>query len=376
MNRSETRMMRGMAITEASKIAEKEDGSFAVPSQTGKNIVYTVKIIENKFVCNCPDFTYNKVQTCKHGYAVKFWIATNTYLDNKPKPMVFSDDTIQCDRCGSIKVIHYGKSSGKQAYYCKDCLHKFTPSLLKKARYSPEMITLTLDLYFSGLSLRKIARSINDHFGLNMGSASIYRWIKKYVPIISEYVNSLVPDKSTCKRWGADEVFVRTRGGSPYKGTEMGYLWNVMDHKTRFLLASKLSENRDEKGAMQVFKEAIKNAHGLEPNIITTDSLRSYHKGIGNVFEKKLVHKARAGINKPDANNNRIERMNGTQRERVKVQRGWKKMDTPIPEGMRVHYNFVRPHMSLKNRTPAQKIGVMKDKVKWRDLLEFAIRNE
>ncbi|MGI0102854.1 MAG: hypothetical protein ACREA7_09720 [Nitrosotalea sp.] len=91
-NQSETRMMRGMAITETSTIRENEDGSFAVPSQTGKNIVYIVRIIENKFVCDCPDYTYRHIETCKHGYALKFWIATNTFLQNKEKPKVFAED--------------------------------------------------------------------------------------------------------------------------------------------------------------------------------------------------------------------------------------------------------------------------------------------
>lgn len=65
--------------------------------------------------------------------------------------------------------------------------------------------------------------------------------------------------------------------------------------------------------------------------------------------------------------------MNGTQRERIKVQRGWKTMETKIPEGMKIHYNFVRPHMALQNQTPAMKIGVMKERVKWMDLLELAL---
>ena len=52
----------------------------------------------------------------------------------------------------------YGNSAGKQVFKCKDCLHKFRePSLLKRARFTPELVSLTLDLYFSGLSLRKIA---------------------------------------------------------------------------------------------------------------------------------------------------------------------------------------------------------------------------
>jgi putative transposase len=74
------------------------------------------------------------------------------------------------------------------------------------------------------------------------------------------------------------------------------------------------------------------------------------------------------------ANNNRVERLNGTLRERTKVSRGWKTGKTPIAEGQRIHYNFVKPHMALKGETPAKKAGVdvIKGKNKWMDLLKLA----
>jgi len=43
---------------------------------------------------------------------------------------------------------------------------------------------------------------------------------------------------------------------------------------------------------------------------------------------------------------------------------------------MKIHYDFIRPHMALQNRTPAQKIGIMEKKAKWMDLLEFAIKQQ
>jgi transposase-like protein len=370
-------MMRGMAITETSRISENEDGSFAVPSQTGKDTVYNVRIIDNKFVCNCPDFIFRKVDTCKHGYACKFWIATNTYLQNKPKPKVFAEDSIQCDRCGSIKVICYGKNADKQIFYCKDCQHKFRETtLIKKSKYNAELVTLTLDLYFSGLSLRKIARNVNDHFDLELDYSTIYKWIKRYVPIISEYVNSLTPQVS--KTWHADELFVNMRGGKSTKGkTTIAFLWNVMDRQTRFLIASKLTEDRESKSAVMAFQEAVKNAHGHEPYKIYTDSLKSYQAGVSETFHKYIRHVAKCGVNKPHSNNNRIERMNGTLRERVKVQRGWKTMKTPLAEGMRIQYNFVKPHMALDGKTPAQEARIEASQVrgnKWMDLLELATK--
>jgi transposase-like protein len=86
---------------------------------------------------------------------VKFWIASKVELQSWPKPKVFSEDPIQCEKCGSIRVVKYGHSDGKQVFKCRDCGKKFREGLLKKTRYTPETITLTLDLYFSGLSLRK-----------------------------------------------------------------------------------------------------------------------------------------------------------------------------------------------------------------------------
>lgn len=164
------------------------------------------------------------------------------------------------------------------------------------------------------------------------------------------------------------------KGGINHRGKlNVAFLWNVMDHKSRYLLASKLSKDRDIKGAVQAFKEAIKNAHGLEPKILTTDALTAYPKAVEQTFESKVWHKARQGVNKPHANNNRIERNNGTQRERIKVQRGWKSIETPLPEGLRIHMNCVKPHMALQGRSPAQKLGIMIEKAKWMDLLEFAI---
>ncbi len=51
--------------------------------------------------------------------------------------------------------------------------------------------------------------------------------------------NSLSPQLSDT--WHADEVFVKMKGGEKekqYRQKNMAYLWNVMDRKTRFLLAS------------------------------------------------------------------------------------------------------------------------------------------
>jgi hypothetical protein len=88
-------------------------------------------------------------------------------------------------------------------------------------------------------------------------------------------------------------------------------------------------------------------------------------------------HVTKGGLRKHDATNNRIERLNRAVRERVKVQRGWKRMKTPIAEGQRIHYNFVKPHRALAGQTPAEMAGVgIQGKNKWLALLKLSLRCE
>jgi hypothetical protein len=69
-----------------------------------------------------------------------------------------------------------------------------------------------------------------------------------------------------------------------------------------------------------------------------------------------------------------MQRLNGTLRERVKVQRGWKGMTSEIAEGQRIHCNFVKPHQALGGQTPAERAGlVVEGKNKWLSLMKVAM---
>jgi transposase-like protein len=363
-------MKRGMDMLQGgATVQENEDGSFMVPSQTSAGKSYEVRILGEHMVCTCPDFEYRQIEACKHIHLVKFTLSVK-YLQDEPRPKVFADDAIPCDKCGSIKVIRYGVSAGKQVFKCKDCMHKFRePSILKCARFTPELVTLTLDLYFSGLSLRKITRTLSNHFNIDVNYATIYRWIAKYIPMISEYVNELEPQLS--KTWHADELFVKVRGGV-HMGHGFGMVWNIMDRETRFLIVSKLTTTRNVFDTVSAFEDAEHNAHGIKPERVFTDSLRHYNSGVKVFPNAKRVENC--GLGKQYNHNNPIERLNGTLRERVKVQRGWKTAKTPLAEGNRIQYNFVKPHIALDGRTPAEASGIkIDDKNKWLAMLKQAV---
>ena len=343
------------------------ENAFRVKSQSGHGTYLVVKS-GGEWKCECADFTARQTP-CKHIFACSF--LPNLKAQVKPEASVpaleVGEEVHICPFCQSESIIkrgHFTKKIGTaQRYQCKACRKTFVPNRgFSRMRNEPRAITAALDAYFRGMSLRDVSDHLRQFYGVKVNPTTVLRWVEKYSKVIGTYVNKLTPQLSDT--WHADEVFQQMRGGQRIIAKAGGeytiaYLWNIMDRRTRFLLASKLSKAREVGGAARAFQEAAKNANGSEPERIFTDGLKAYAEGITFApFSKDPEHVARVGIGKPHATNNRIERMNGSQRQRFKVQRGWKSMETSIPEGNRIFYNFVRPHMSLDGQTPAEAAGI------------------
>ena len=76
-----------------------------------------------------------------------------------------------------------------------------------------------------------------------------------------------------------------------------------------------------------------------------------------------------------DRNNNKMERLNGEVRDRVKVMRGLKRGDTPILTGYQLFHNYLRPHEALKGKTPAEECGIeIIGENKWKTIIQNAKR--
>jgi hypothetical protein len=45
-------------------------------------------------------------------------------------------------------------------------------------------------------------------------------------------------------------------------------------------------------------------------------------------------------------------------------------------DGLRVYYNFMRPHMALNGKTPAQEANVQTDKAGWMSLIKKASQHQ
>jgi hypothetical protein len=72
-----------------------------------------------------------------------------------------------------------------------------------------------------------------------------------------------------------------------------------------------------------------------------------------------------------------MERLNGEIRDREKVMRSLKIDDTLIITGYQIFHNYVRPHMALDGKTPADLAGIeIRGKDKWLTIIQNASANK
>jgi hypothetical protein len=71
-----------------------------------------------------------------------------------------------------------------------------------------------------------------------------------------------------------------------------------------------------------------------------------------------------------------MERMNGEIRDRERVMRTLERKDTPILTGIQIFHNYIRPHMALKGKPPAEVAGIkVEGENKWLTIIQDASRN-
>jgi transposase-like protein len=219
-------------------------------------------------------------------------------------------------------------------------------------------------------------RSIVDHlkqfYNVEVSHVAVYKWIKKYVKLMKDYADQLVPRVSGI--WHSDEMALNINGD--YK-----WLWNVIDNESRFWLASQITEKREIADARNVLAQASSISQ-TRPMAVVTDGLRAYQDAISKEFftlKTPRTQHVRIPNIRNRSNNNMVERLHGSIRQRNKVMRGLDEDSTAqtMMDGMRIYYNFIRPHMALDGKTPAQKAKIMNDArpENWLSMIKKATRD-
>lgn len=353
------RMARGLAILKdesaVQRIEERHNRyKFQVKSQSGEGY-YTVTKQHNLWGCECPDHINRKVY-CKHIYAVQYQLKMKKLVRDevKPKPVDSTFKPFCCPQCKGNNIKKNGTRDNKrgviQRFKCLDCNHRFIIDKgFNNMKNDPHCVLASVDLYFKGLSYRKISDHLSQFYNIKVSQTTPMRWVKKYLKMLGEYANEHQPEVGMM--WHSDEMKVKVKG-------EWQWIWNVMDNETRFLLACKITEGRSVKEAKIPIREAKERA-GKRPDMFITDGLQSYPEAIRRTFglgdnyaQKNRHHRYRDFQTAP--NNNIVERLNGTVRERLKVMRGLENVPSTedFLKGIQVYYNYIRPHSAI-GTTPA-----------------------
>ncbi|MDD4905919.1 MAG: IS6 family transposase [Methylobacter tundripaludum] len=268
---------------------------------------------------------------------------------------------ISCKWCGSTDIQKYGIDDGIQEYICNKCKRKFNA---KDAPYgmrsTVEDIGAAIGMYFNGESLTDISRRLDETYHNPVSRSTVYRWLVKYINEAINLLESLSPKVSDT--WIVDETMLKVDSGNLW-------FWDVIDEETRFLLASHLSKTRTLNDVKTVMLRAQKRAK-RDPHFIISDSLGVYPDGIEQIFGSESHHIQMKGITH-EININLIERFHSTIKERTKIIRGFKTYNTAelMMDGFLINYNFFRPHMALKNKTPAEVAGIKLPVHNWTELV-------
>ena len=183
---------------------------------------------------------------------------------------------------------------------------------------------------------------------------------------MENYLSKITPQVGYT--WRADEVWVKVNGN-------MKYLFALMDDETRFWIAKEVADRKEGHDASGLFKQA-KEITKISPKLMITDGLPSYDEAFRKKFfvqkNPRPIHLKHIRMS-GDMNNNKMERMNGEFRDREKVMRGIKKDDSVMFDGYQLYHNYLRPHMGLDGKTPADKAGIkIQGNNKWITIIQNA----
>jgi len=371
-------------IGQTNSIRQVEAHTFKVRSQSG-NGEYVVTNGNEKYECTCPDYQHRvkegKIEACKHILAIKVYETVQAKQGPESLFQLYREivTPTQCRFCSSEQIIKRGYRTNKTQkiprFKCKKCGRFFVADDgFLGTHTDPKIIASALDLWYRGVSLRRVAEHLRMTYGIKRSDVAIYKWLMKYVQKIARHLDSQVRPKLSGE-FHTDEMFVKCKG-------KIAYNFNTIDADSRFLLACNVYANRDVPDTRAHFQN-VKTVAKKAPIVVATDGMQAYPEAFRKEFYTlkgpRVRHYRKVGIRTNGMTQARVERLHNTLRSREKVVRGFKKIESAnvLMTSYRIWYDYIRGHQGLRNRTPSElaEIDLRLGTNKWIDLIRKASRN-
>ncbi len=324
---------------------------------------YEVRDFGIGWMCSCPDHIHTGA-VCKHIQAVQWHTGARCII--RPH------DHTRCKFCDSTNIIKKGMRGRKQQYGCKTCGKRFIQNLGFEYKHAmPDHVCMAVDLFFGGLSSRKVARSMEQK-GLRISHITVQNWGAAYSKLMESYMNTVRPQVG--ERWRTDELHLKIKG-------KKRYLFAMLDSDTRYWIAKMVAEHKGNDDVRPMFRQA-RNITGMVPRTLISDGAANFHNAWKSEYKSKnFLYKETEHVNEIALDgihhNNQMESFNGnTVRYRESATRGIKKDDSAIISGLQAYHNCVRPHLGLPyNQTPAEAAGIhIEGEDKWFTLIQAAAK--
>ena len=366
MKQENTRNDRAIQIiSQTNNIKKISKNNYRVLSQSQDKFYNVRKLPQSDvWTCDCHDFMYRLTRKddkrCKHIISVQMIqdkVDQELHIEKLDVPKI-------CPKCNSTKITKNGirivqRQIKRQRYVCKQCNYKFSfhESGFASMRFSPQIITEALNLFMSGMSYRNIARHIKSVHDVTVSHVTITHWLKKYMTVIKEYADSLIPELGEV--WSLDEMMLNVKDTKKMEGKGFyDWVWTIIDPKTKFVLATEVSKRREISDARKII---AKGKQISKPSYVITDSLRTYEDAIRKELDNRKVAHIRTKSLQDGFQNRPIERYHNEIREKLKARRGLGNDESAqkFADAYRIYHNFVRPHTGLENDiTPAESAGI------------------
>ena len=257
--------------------------------------------------------------------------------------------TIKCKYCSSADIVKYGTFQGMQRYFCKSCRRKFADNdALPNMKTPVWIISLALNCYYKGMSLRTIQNEINQRHGAYYAQSSIYNWIIRFSKEAVRQAKTFQPEISD--RWFLSIT-------PAVSGNRRLCFGDIFDTNSKYLLSTHLFETGTKTEMLNLitatgFASRINHQHTV--TILFSDTFSTNKPG--------LINHDITGIDSyvfETADLNTVKEFHRILKRRDSIVSNFKNINTAqaLSEAWQVHYNFITENDTTKHSAPAQKTG-------------------